>query len=120
MSKRREYERLSSETAGIVHEVARAEIVRTVGHDVVIRKNGQSVFGRQAERHRFHANMRVEALAERSRSPGFERADIRSLERDLALEIIDRDPVVVDDSDFADARRSEVHEERVPAPPRRR
>ena len=112
------HQRLSGEKAGVVHEVARGEIVRTVRDDIVARNDLQRVFRRDSVGHGFDRDMGIQALAQRSRPLGFQRARIRRPIRDLPLQIVDRHAVVVDDADMAGASRREIHEKRRAEPAR--
>ena len=99
---------LAQEHAGVVHEVSRGEIVRPVGHDVVVAEDVERVLRRQARLVRDHFDVRVDVGNRVLRRLDLQPAHVARIVDDLPLQVGEIDHVEIDDAQPADARRREI------------
>jgi hypothetical protein len=109
---RREHQRLPGEIAGIADQVARGEIVRAVGNDVIARDDRKRVAGIEALIVGLDLYMRVEPRYGLARALDLGEPHPRRIVHDLPLQVVQRYAVVIDDAERADAGRRQVHEHR--------
>src|SRR6516162_7610817 len=105
-------ERLLGKEAGIRDEIARGEIVGAVGDDVVAGDQRERVCGGEPRRVRLHRYVRVEAADRGRRALHFRPADFGCAVDHLALQVRERDRVVVDDAERADPGRRQIEQRR--------
>ena len=105
-------ERLSRKKAGVGHEIAGREIVGAIGDDVVAADDAERIPRGEPRRVRLDRNVGIETLDCRRCAVHLELADLRRAMDDLALQIRQRDGIVVDDADRAHAGGGQVHERR--------
>src|SRR6516225_6747577 len=105
-------ERLLGKEAGVGDEVARGEIVGAVDNDVIAGDERQRVGGDEPRRVRLHRHVRVEAADRGRRALHLGPADLGRAVDDLALQVRERDRVVVDDAERADPGRGEIEQRR--------
>ncbi len=98
--------------AGIGDRIARGEVIRALGDDVVEGDEGAGVVRIDPRDVFLDLHMRVQPLDEARRRNRLARADILRAEDDLPLQVRQRDMVVVDDADGADAGGGEIGEQR--------
>ena len=115
---RRKHQRLLGQIAGIADEIAGGEVVGAVGDDVVARNDVERVAGVDALVVGFDAHVRVEPADRFLRALDLGDADVAGIVHDLALQVVERHPIVVDDAERADARRGQIHEHRRSEPAR--
>src|SRR5215510_718168 len=92
-------ERLLRKEASVRHQIARGEIVGAVGNDVIAGDQRERVCRGEPRRVRLHRHVRVEAADRGRRALHFGPADFGRAMDDLALQVRERDRVVVDDAD---------------------
>ncbi len=100
------------EITGIGDEVAGFRVVGAVGDDVVAADDGRGVVGVETRLYRLHGDMRIESASHVPRAEHLRFADMVGVVGDLALQVVERDAVVVDDADGADAGRGEIQDQR--------
>src|SRR3972149_3083333 len=101
-------ERLLEEDAGVVHQVARREVVGAVHDDVVLADDPQRVLRVQRLLVRDDLDVRVVGLQRLLGREHLRLADVLVLVEDLALQVREVDEVEVDDADGADAGEGQV------------
>ena len=95
-AKRSVDQRLFCEETRIGDEIARGEVVRTVGDDVVARDEIERVVGGDARVMGFDIDVRIEPLNSVARTLDLRPAGVLRAMRDLTLQVVDRYRVVVD------------------------
>ncbi len=112
------HQRPPGEVAGIRNQIARGEIVGAVGDKIVLPDQRQRIAGVEPRGMGLDRHMGIEAR-DRGRGAGDLRvADLRRAMNDLPLQIGQRDGVVVDDAERADAGGREIEQDRSPQPAR--
>src|SRR5215467_2032917 len=109
-------ERLFGEEAGIRDEIARGEVVGTVGNDVIAGDERERVCRGKPCRVRLYRDVRVEAADRGRRALHFGLADLGRAVDHLALQVRQRDRVVVDDAERPDPGRRQIEQRRRPQP----
>src|SRR5664280_966771 len=94
---------------GVVHQIARREVVGTVDDDVIAVDDVQDVVGPESSVVGEHVHVRVHRGERHLRAVDFAHADPVNVVQDLTLEIRGVDDVHVDDADRADPGRGEVY-----------
>ena len=107
-----EHQRLPRQIAGIADEIAGGEVVRAVGDDVVAADDIERVAGVEPRLVRLDVHMRIEPGDRLPRALDLGCADVRGVVHDLALQVVERDAIVVDDAEGADAGRGQIHQKR--------
>src|SRR5690606_28684214 len=103
---------LVHEDAGVVHEVARREVVAAVDDDVVVLEEALDVLRGHALAVADHLDVRIEAFERELRRLDLRHADAVLAVEDLSLQVRAVDDVVVDDPYRADAGRCEIIRDR--------
>ena len=96
--------------AGIGDRIAGFEIVGAIEHQVVAADHGHGVVGVEPYRVGFEQHMRIERAHLFGGAVDLEPADFRRGVDDLALQIGQRDHVVIDDAQRADTGRRQIHQ----------
>ena len=112
LAERRRDQRLAGEEAGIRHQIAGLEIVGAVEHQVVTADQLHRIAGGQPRGVRGKSDMGIERVDLSGGAVDLAAADIRRGVNDLALQIGQRDDVVIDRAERADAGRGEIHQRR--------
>ena len=109
---------LLQDHARVVREVARREIVRAIHDDVVLPDDLERVLAAQAHvvAHDFH--VRIDLVDRLLGRLGFRAAHIARAVNDLPLKVREIHRVEIDEADFANARRREIHRNRRTQPAR--
>ena len=103
---------LPEQNAGIVDEIPRRKVVRSVDDDVVRFEQLHRVLRRQRHFVGLDVDLGVERMELVLRRREFRTADVRRAVEDLPLQIAEIDGIEVDDAKRADAGRREVHRHR--------
>ncbi len=111
-SERRISERPLCQITGVGDEIAGGEIVGTVGDDVVAGDEIERVRRVEAFGVRLDIHERIDAQDRIAGAVNFQAINVGRTVRDLALQIIERYGVIVDDADRADARRRQIQHKR--------
>ena len=114
----RKYERFFGQIAGVADKVARGKVVGAVGDNVIARDDLERIPGIDAPVVGFHAHVRVELADRFLRALDLGDAHMRRVMHDLALQVVEGNPIVVDDAERADAGCCQVHEHGRPEPAR--
>ena len=107
-----EHQRSLGQIAGIAHQVAGGEIVGAVGDDVVAGDDVERVAGVDARVVGLDPHVRIELGNGLLRARNLGGTDVRRVVHDLALQVVERDAIVIDDAEGADAGSGEIHEQR--------
>ena len=97
---------------GVVHQIARREVVGAVDDDVVAVDDVQDVVGAESRVVGEDLDVRVHRGERHLRAVDLAHADAFDVVQDLALEVRGVDDVHVDDADRADAGRGEIERRR--------
>ena len=109
---RRGHQRLLRKVAGIGHEIAGGEIVGTIGDEIVAGNDIERVVRREPHPMGLDVHMGIEAAERRGGALHLGPADIAGGVDDLALQVRQRDRIVVDHAERADAGRREIKQHR--------
>src|SRR6185369_14420510 len=101
--------RLFEQHAGIVGQVARREIVRSINNDVVVLDDLDRVFAREARVMKDDVDPGVDAVDGFLRRLRFGPADVGVGVKDLALEIGVIDGIKINNAEFANAGGCQIH-----------
>ena len=101
-------QRAAEQYAGVVDQVARADAIAAVEHDVVAGEDLHDVVRAQLDVVGDDVDGRVQRREARAGGAGLGLADLRGLEQHLALQVGDVDAVAVEQAERADAGRGEV------------
>jgi len=104
--------RLAGEDARVVDEVARREIIRSVGHDVVGPDDLQGILGAEARLVAYDLHAGVQGVEPRLGFGELRLAHRTCREQDLPLEVFQLHGVAVREADRADARGGQVEAQR--------
>ena len=105
-------QRLSGEVAGISHEIAGGKVVGSVCDDVEFGNDTKRILGGQALSICLDLDQRIDALNRIRRALDFEVPSSRRPMKNLPLQIVDRNTVVVDHTKRADASRCQIEQYR--------
>ena len=105
-------QRLLCEIAGVGDEIARGKIIGAVGHNIVASDQIEHIAGDEPHVVQLDRHMRVEPADGRGRARDLRHADVGRGVDHLALQIGERDLVVIDDAKRADTGSGEIEQHR--------
>ena len=103
---------LAEQHAGIVHQIARGEIVRAVDDDVVVLEKIERVLAGQARFVRVDLNFRIQIAQMVGGRFDFGTAHVAGAEQHLALQVREIHGIEIHEADAAHARRGQIKAER--------
>ena len=112
LAERRRDQRLAGEEAGVRHQIAGFEIVGAVEHQIVAADQRHRIAGIEPRGVRRELDMGIERVDSLRGGVDLAPADIRRGVDDLALQIGQRDDVVIDHAERADAGGGKIHQRR--------
>src|ERR687891_1687388 len=102
------YIRLPRKNADVVGQITRRKIIRPVNHHIISRHKFRRVFAGETALMQFDLDLRIDIAQTIPSRFEFASADVICSVEDLPLEIRKVDIVEIDNSNHADAGRSEV------------
>ena len=106
------HDRLPDQHRGIVHQVARGEVVRAIDNDVIVPEERHDVVHRETLGIHAHLDIRIERVDRQRGGGGFGHPHTVSGVQHLALQVRAIDHVRIDDAQRADTRRGQVQRRR--------
>ena len=100
---RRRHKRLGRKITGVIDQKPRCEIIRAIGDDVVIGNQRERIAGIKPLFMRDDVELWIEGKQMIARALGFGLADVCRRVKNLPLQIIQRDDIIINDPDRADA-----------------